>query len=374
MTPDSKEYLQTAYEFFDLSAIGFSETRPFLFPLLLKLIYSIGGHWLVWILQLFLWIISVNLLFFALKKMLKNIFLCWIGSIVYVANLSLLALTFHGLTEVTTAFLLCILIYQVSSSLDSIFHPIALTKIYFTFVLLTLVKPLFFIPTLILLTILLTVYLRNRLFTKRKTSFLLLASVPLIFQLTIMKVKYDDVTVSKISSLTFERYFFTQGIELKEKCSRKEALEIAHTMDNSQMQDYVVNNFSTYSEVYTSNLSINLNGYPQYLDMYPNYKNKQLINFMISYNSWIDWLFYKFLIILGVFSAIALFKNQFYTHLGIVAIALLYYFCVFSSAISSYQGDRLIVFVLPLGIVFYLYLLEGIYLQFISLKNEIWRN
>lgn len=374
MTPDSQEYLETGTEFIDFSAIGFSETRPFLYPFALKLFNSIGGHCLVWIVQLFLWILSVNLIFVALKKILKNIVLYWLGSVLYAANLSLLALTFHGLTEVSTAFLLCVLIYQVSSSLDKIFNPNGLTKIYFNFVLLTLVKPLFFIPTLVLLIILLTVYARNHLFTKRQTSILLIFSLPLIFQLTVMKVKYDDFTVSKISSLTFERYFLTQGIELKEKCSREEALEIAHKMDNSEMKEYLLNNFNTYSEVYASNLSFNLNGYPQYLDMHPTFKNKQLLNFMISYNSWIDWLFYKCLIILGIFSAIALFKNQFYTHLGIVAIALLYYFCVFSSAISSYQGDRLIVFALPLTIVFYLYLLKGVFLQIKSFKNEIWRN
>ena len=72
-------------------------------------------------------------------------------------------------------------------------------------------KPLFIWLVIIVLFIILPVfYLKKYIVTPKNLFILLLVLTPLLFQITLMKVKYDTYSISKIGSKTFRNYFLSQ--------------------------------------------------------------------------------------------------------------------------------------------------------------------
>ena len=113
-TVDSRTYWWTGQEFYKFSEKGFSEMRPFLYPLIIVFIQKIFGLAGIWIMQLFFWIISINLIFLSIKRMTNNKILSFVGSLIIALNISYIVLTVHALTEAITIVLLSCLIYFVS--------------------------------------------------------------------------------------------------------------------------------------------------------------------------------------------------------------------------------------------------------------------
>ena len=113
--PDSLEYRAVADWIYGARASAdASAWRPFLYPLLLGLAQRVGGILGIWFLNVVLWLIALNVAAAATYRFVKS---NWAAAVVFVllaTNISLILLTFEGLTEITVVALLAVWMYGLS--------------------------------------------------------------------------------------------------------------------------------------------------------------------------------------------------------------------------------------------------------------------
>jgi hypothetical protein len=88
--------------------------RPFLFPLMLGSAQRVGGLTGIWLMNVALWFVTLNLTALATYRFVKS---HWVASAVFLAlalNASLIVLTFKALTEITAVALLAIWTYGLT--------------------------------------------------------------------------------------------------------------------------------------------------------------------------------------------------------------------------------------------------------------------
>lgn len=353
---DAKEYLLTATEYFDLSERGFSATRPPLYPVFLAVLFNTGGTWLLISAQLILWISSANLLYFSFKKGKAHVLWSIFALVFFCANISLLELTLHALTEVLTSFLLCLLLYLLTTKTVDNNEPKPWLICIGFLVALTLIKPVFFFTLLLVLLVGLVYFRRNLKQILSKLIFLLL---PLLLHLLVMVSKYGEFKVSTISTLTFERYLFTQLIEREEHLEREKALDMAAEMNDQQKRNYIKIHFGELIAIYNENLNQNLSIGSTMFTIQNDPQSKRFYNYTNHLSATIYRLFnvvliaYIFLIFWTFFE-----KTQRLNWTFLMA-GMLYFYVSYTSGISNYQGDRLVVYVYPL----FVFLLLSISIQ-----------
>jgi hypothetical protein len=233
--------------------------------------------------------------------------------------------------------------------------------IVFLFALLTVTKPLFLYPFLLSIIIGLIIHFKL-FFSNPKHLFTLLLSVsPVLLQCTAMQWKYDKFIISTIDKLTFNRYILAQGIREVDHIKDVEASQqIAEKMTREEKFNYMWNHSDTYLELYFMNLKDNITGYGSNIIL-PNQSNyKHYNNFATYYNNKIYSIFYVFLIVFAFLFLIDLFSRKIYFYWKQLLFGLMLYYIIFSSGISFWQGDRLVLSAIPIWIVFYTLILVRI--------------
>ncbi|HVD46698.1 MAG TPA: hypothetical protein VNG70_05385 [Candidatus Limnocylindria bacterium] len=113
--PDSLEYRAVADWIFGARAgTEASAWRPFLYPLMLGLAQRIGGILGIWFQNIALWFIMLNVSAAATYRFVKSNRAAALVFVVLATNISLILLTFEGLTEITVVALLAVWIYGLS--------------------------------------------------------------------------------------------------------------------------------------------------------------------------------------------------------------------------------------------------------------------
>src|SRR5258708_540662 len=112
---DSREYREYADWIFGArpSSVA-SNWRPFLYPLLLGLAERAGGVRGVWLLNVAVWFTALNFCAAATYRFVKSEWAAALVFLVLATNLSLMMLTYQGLTEPTVIALLAIWVYGLS--------------------------------------------------------------------------------------------------------------------------------------------------------------------------------------------------------------------------------------------------------------------
>ena len=206
-TPDSQTYYDVVNWFEHHVDSKSVSTRPLLYPLLLWLTSKIGGFYALWVVHIIFWLLSVNFTFLTIKHLTKNNFFALFGAIIMLSNLSLIVFTFHALTEVTTVLLLSVMLFFVVRKIEQFRSLQFFQTCLFFMVLLTVLKPTFSIPLLILLFIIFPFfYLKEYLKSPLKFLQFGLILVPLIIQISIIYTKYGQLKVSLIGSKTLTLY------------------------------------------------------------------------------------------------------------------------------------------------------------------------
>ncbi len=358
-SPDAKEYLSVGNEFFHLSEVGYSETRPFLFPLVIKSINSIFGINGIWLIQFGFWLISVNLIYYCILNFTQNKFLSVLGFILIGANLSFLSLTYHALTEVSVIFILTVLLYYFSKarnkneSLNSIFLFLA------GFSILSVIKPLFFIP-FIITGIIAIVFFGKEIFFKVKNVLLIgLILLPIVLQVSVMKLKYGSLQVSRISTLTFKKYFVAElinnlNVEENANDSWQKSVDQSMALSNGKIVTLLTENKTKVVHQFAHNVYENLNGFPTFLSFPETNSNSSfLLSFMIGFNHVFFFIHLLFLPLLTIviFNLIRERKTQ--KLLVFTSLLVIHLYIIFSSGISFWSGDRLLLIDIPIWITLY---------------------
>lgn len=360
-TPDAAEYLKTGYEFFDLSKTGYSETRPFLYPFFVRLIYGTFGAYALWFVQFLFWLISVNLIYKSVLTVSKNrVFSSCIAAL-FCLNITLIVLTLHGLTEVISVFLLSIFIYLVCTNMQNLWALKFLFKALLISVLLAVIKPLFFPVSLVVLGVIIILHFKALIKSPGQTGRLVLILLPLALQLGMMKFKYDKLTISTISDLTWRKYLTAQVISdvnhfIPEEMEKAE--EIAESMSPGELNSYFKAHFRVYFSHWRSNVHDNL-GHESNLLQYPaGHKHPGMYDFMQNTNIKYRKMHSIFFVLFILCSVIWIRKKNYGPLLGTTVLLLVCYYIFGTSGISFSQGDRLVITSLPVFFVAYAFLLS----------------
>lgn len=365
---DAQEYMATGQSFFDDSVQGSLVTRPFLFPLLLIVITSIGGYKLWFIFQLFLWLSSVNLLFNSMKKLRIPLILNCLGILLFCLNFSIIALIYHGLNEVIILFLVSCLIGLVAQHHSRFFSLQSLQKLLLALVILTLIKPLFLLPMVAVLAIIVLLNFRSYIQLPKQLLTLLLIVAPILVQMFLVKVSDGKFTFSEISTKTYNRYIFTQLYQKNHDCDRIKALEAIEMMSPEEISTISKNHKQELFALFQENLELNLSGRPVFLELNRTKENKFFVSVMKEHIQLFSNLFYFGFAWVVLFFIHLMVRKRFIELSGILFIGVLMYYIYVSSGISGLQGDRLVIVALPLAIVFYLYVINY---YVVEIKNVI---
>jgi len=358
-TPDSQSYLAVANWLSHGNSTGSTEIRPILYPLVILGSSLIGNIYGLWLVQLIFWLLTVNISFLSIYKLTTNYIYSYAGVAIILSNLSLIALTTHALTEIMTIFLLSILVFTCINNIKNFSEPKFLTKCVAIMILLTLTKPVFLIPLMILIVLIFPVfYLRKFLNNPRQFLVLALIFLPLVSQFSIMKIKHNRINVSMIGPLTFRRYFFAKGIEIIENVDRPESIRIAQSFPSNEIINYIIRNKTTYINEYLDNLEGNIKSRPTYLK-YPEQRSPEIFYDVMTYINKSYFYIHALMQLLAIYSLFILYRGKEYNKIIMVLIFFfLVDFYILSTGISFWQGDRLVLPTIAIWPVFYLFTLR----------------
>lgn len=353
-TSDSRSYLEvTKWMFFGDETISTS-VRPVLYPTLMGIPYLVFGVIGVWILQFACWLLSVNLTFLSAKKWSNNRTVGWIAATIIILNLSFIALTFHALTEVVATALLSVLCYHVVSYSKRYNQAQFGFKLLLIFVLLTLIKPVFYYPTLLCLILIIFAYRKHYRLSPKKLLFPLLIIVPILLQMIFVQVKHGSFAVSTIAGVTFKNYYFAQCVRGIEKTEDEQSsIQFVNEMNSEERLNYMLDNKGVFVVQFAENLILNIKADPVFLESDFVKKSKTSYSFMQLYN-----LFSLLVIVIGTILLVLLFLFAFFKRnkemwIPLFCIGGLSSYYLFTTGLSFWQGDRLVLTSIALWIPLY---------------------
>ena len=369
ITSDAQTYRDVAHWFLTGEVTESLSTRPMLYPLLLTIMLKMGGNTAIFWMQPIFWLMAVNFCFASLTCLTKNKALALLGSAILASNLSLMALTAHGLTEVTSVLLLSISFFVALKNREKYKQVSYGLRLLFLFVLLTLVKPVFYLPTLFLLIFLLIFYRKQLLAGPKKVLILLLILAPLLGQMFLIHSKFDQFKVSTIGSRTLSRYFLAQGIQVIENLNYPDAIKRAESYSKSEQLNYISKHKAVYFSLFFKNIKENIKGAPIYL-RYPELLNGQKSErFMIHFNH-VSYMFHWITLFLGLIALIAFWRTRkFDLFLPLFFFFVLNAYLLLVTGISFWQGDRLTITNIAIWSVLYPFFLFYVLNQLRKIKR-----
>jgi len=293
-----------------------------------------------------------------MKKIVRNPVVAYVAIFVFATNVTLLILTLHALTEVTVVFLLtlyaALTVHKADLSDFCYWFPII-----FLSSLLAVTKPLYIILVAGILLYKFPSFVAK--FLKREYSpvwvvYLLLALSPVFIQLAIMKTKHDSFSISRIGELTTRNWYFSAVYSAINDLSWQQARDEVQDFSPSDMMQFLTNHptvairkFGTIIVNQNLKTGSNFVGFPT--------KHARLGKYQYEVNSWyyrahriMFWIFPVILVILIIAKQWSEVEKA-----GLLAFP--FALIVFTSGVSFWQGDRLVLPSLPLWITLYSLLL-----------------
>lgn len=338
---DSKGYLEVSNWIFNGEATQYTEKRPLLYPLLIGIPYQVFGVFGIWGLQVLCWLGTINFVFFGVKKWSNSIVLAWFSSVFIMLNLSLIILTFQGITEIVTTALLAYFFYFIGSNRKERKSLYFIHGILLILIALTLVKPLFYYPTLIVLVLLPIFYLKQYRKRPRVILKLVLILLPLLLQMTLVKVRHDTFKVSAIGSETFTNYYFSKCVRDIDGLDNIESVAHSNGLNTDEKIDYMIEHKGVFAFQFFENLSLNIKGDPLY------FRPKEGVtslpySFMIHYNNVTFPLHLLGVLLMLTTIFLSLRKKEYDNLVPVLFIGGLSSYFIITSGLSFWQGDRLV--------------------------------
>lgn len=358
---DSKDYLQVANWMFYGDETMFTATRPLLYPLLMGIPYALFGVTGVFLLHVACWLITINLTFLSVKAWTNNQAVAWGAAVVILLNLSLIALVFQGLTELVTTALLSILCHHVVSYRGKFNHLRFGQKLLLLLVLLTLVKPSFYYPTLFTLLILLFAYRKQYRLNPKKLIYPVLIVVPILLQMALVQVRHGSFTVSKIGGLTFTNYYFSQCVQKIEGLGdHQTAIAFSETMNSDQKTDYMLAHKGVFGVQFIENIVLNVKADPSFLVMKSKQSPPSAYGFMRNYNLLSLLVHLAGSALFALLFLMAFFQRNKQVWLPLFIIGGISSYYIFITGLSFWQGDRLVLPSIALWVPLYAVLFTSV--------------
>lgn len=368
-SPDSQDYHEVGNWIFENRFTDQTLNNPVLYPFLLKLLLILFDVEGVWFVQFLFWVTSINFLFYAIWRITNKHF-AYIGAVILSLNLSYIALTLHALTDVTVTFLICWMIFYLSKRVDG-FRKINIFYIVLLFFsILTIIKPVFYPALLILLIVVFPLYYFKDFLRSRRKYLLIAVLLPVIFQMCLMLIKHNTLSLSTKGAVTFKLYFYAQSYAEVNNMSVEEAMVVVRNEPQGSMIPFLLDNKILIVKKFWENIFFeNITGKPTFLDFPPGYRSK-IFYYVMQLENWFFLLLHFLFFIPGLYLLFNLWKTKspmlgFYSFL-----LLLFYYLVLITGIAFWQGDRYTVSFQPFWIIIYLYVIFQ-FNSFHKTKREI---
>ncbi len=338
-SPDSQEYRAVADWIYGGPWTQVVATRPFLFPSLIGLAERIGGIPGVWLLNLVLWFASLNLAAAAAYRFVKSNWAAAFVFLVLAINVSLIVLSFEGLTELTVVALLALWAYGLSH-LTTRPTPSQVAWALLPVALLVVVKPEFELLLAVMALVLVIGIARS---DTRGVAAVVFAAclVPIVIQLAVMVHFAGYFGISRIGDVTLRGYYLAR-LEIFITHNNDLALARLQTagLTNLGAARLVLSHFGTALEVFAFNLNQNLLAGSSFLGgVHPRI---QAVVFTTQA------AYYIVLVAMIPLVAVALWRAR-DGRLALLCIAALNIF--FAGGLTFRQGDRITIVALPIWLI-----------------------
>lgn len=349
---DARDYQQTGDYFFGNSETTVINRRPWLYPFIvgaLRQFTPFDPDYSLWALQFLFWLATIAFTFGALMRATQKIGLSILSTGIFWTHPSLIALTFHGMTEALNTLLIAIFAYVVlrPRELNESWQENKDFWLLFLMSLLLVTKPTYQLQLAVLL-----VYVLARSFKKwRIWQFwgkIALALIPLWIQLIVTWQILGTPMISDVAGFTL-RYWMTTRVYAKADAPDSTLPEIALVVEDwtrKDEMDYLLNNKKATFSVYFNNLVEE----GLLADSYFIVNDDNSMNIAIMTLN--QWYFYLHLLMLPLMGYLLLFNHKGKWE-AIWIIYLTAFIQIMASGVSADQGDRLIITAMPLWIVAY---------------------
>jgi hypothetical protein len=371
-TSDAQTYFDVSKWISDGTETDSTAIRPVLYPIFLLIIFKFSGEFGIFITQAILWLFTINLIFLSIKNLTSSILYAYVGSGIVLFNFSLMALTAHALTEIPSIFVLSLLTYLIILNRRTYREAKFALTVVVVLVALTLIKPIFYLPTMFTVFILIPIfYFKKVVLQPRYLLKLLVFLIPLFCQMSLTLVKHGEFKVSKIGSYTLSRYFIAQGLVQVEEIDFENARIKAEKLSTKERLTFLKTHLRTNYRNFTDNVKDNIKGAPTYLNFPIPGKNPNSTIFMLNYNK-IMLPLHRFFFVLGILLVIQLWRqSNFELVIPIMILFVLNIYLIVMTGISFWQGDRLTLPAIALWAVLYPVLTHFALGQLMNKKNII---
>jgi len=306
--------------------------------LLQGLAAHLGGVLGVWLLNVALWFFALNLTAAATFRFVKS---SWVAAFVFLAlatNVSLILLSFHGLTEITVIALLAIWIYGLSHLTT---RPTA-SQVAWALLpvsLLTVVKPAFEILLAVMFVMMLIGVIRS---TERGLTAAVFAAclIPVVIQLALEAHFNGYFGISTIGERTFRAYFLSRlDLVIGDTHNIQAARAKVSGLNNLDSARFALDHFKASVRVFFFTLRENLHEGTNFLPDRPRIRGALLIAVRAQF-----WVLIAMIPLVGV----ALWRAR-DGRLALLCIGTLTIFL--AGGLTFGQGDRITVVAFPLWLV-----------------------
>ncbi len=334
--PDSHEYRAVADWIYGGASTTASARRPFLYPLLMGLAERLGGISGVWILNVALWFATLNFAAAATYRFVRSSWAAALVFFVLVTNMSLILLTFEGLTEITVVALLAVWTYGLSH-LTRRPTPSQVAWALLPVALLVVVKPEFEILLVVVVVALLVGIIMSP--EPRLAAAVFAAClVPVAIQLALMVRFNGYLGISNIGDSTVRGYYLSRlDVVIGESRNFRAARPKMALLSNLEAARFVANHFRNAVTVFVSILKENLLADSNFLDGH----HPRIARVIFATNK----AYFVTLLAMIPLVGVALLRAR-DGRLALLCVAMLNVFL--AGGLTFDQGDRITIVALPL--------------------------
>jgi 4-amino-4-deoxy-L-arabinose transferase-like glycosyltransferase len=363
-TYDSLEYKAYA-DWISGKPVPFIPYRTFFYPLLIFISQNLFGFYGIWIFQFIFWVSACLLTHQTIIRLTGNRYLALLSFVIAASNVSMIVYTAHALTEITTFCCLSLFLYFLTYINRMNTKPRILLILIFLLSVLAVIKPLFQ-PVWYAAVIVIILFCRKR-WIKKPLIWLLLVlfASPVIIQKSINLNQASSFSTTTIADNTLRLYLYKK-VMFYHDAGKNDAFKTQFNDLTEDQQDSLnrqassvemkeVYRFLLYhpvetTRVYWENIRENLGSGNPYINRKKNYS---FAKWTENVNSNFIYYIHLIMTLVWIYFVINSYGRPGRNRTFIFTGGILAFFILYSSGISFWAGNRLIIPAVALWSVLY---------------------
>jgi hypothetical protein len=346
-TVDAQTYQEVAEWLYGVKAeTTYAALRPYFYPLLLGGQY-LGGVYAIWLMQFLGWLATLNLMGLSAFRLTGRTGAGASLFILFSVNVSLIALTFHALTESVAVCLTTGWVFLWVRRRPAAWRWPDMASLVAIMAILLVIKPLYQLHLFLCLVVAVGWAFWRGQNTARTWASLALALGPVFIQLGLMFSLYQTVSLSKIGGGTLREYYFSKVyMRVEGLPDLEDARRAVSDYPTPRMITYLGQAPLTASLVFGENMAINFLSRSNLVE-----RSRHYYLFLYSAATNFVYSLAHLLFLPAVWRALRAGPLERRLQLGLPY--LFFILVAVSSGLSFFQGDRLIIVAMPFWAIVY---------------------